>query len=159
MIKKIDCLVSTTVVEVGVNVPNATMMVIYDADRFGLAQLHQLRGRVGRGVDQSYCILIADPKTEVGKERMMIMSETNDGFVVSERDLELRGPGDFFGRKQSGVPEFKLADMVHDYRVLEIARQDAVHMIFEEDMLENKNYEKLVALLEEEGVFTEQKLD
>ncbi|MEN1006968.1 DNA helicase RecG, partial [Listeria monocytogenes] len=101
----------------------------------------------------------ADPKTEVGKERMMIMSETNDGFVVSERDLELRGPGDFFGRKQSGVPEFKVADMVHDYRVLEIARQDAVHMIFEEDMLENKNYEKLVALLEEEGVFTEQKLD
>ncbi|HBI2259547.1 TPA: DNA helicase RecG, partial [Listeria monocytogenes] len=96
---------------------------------------------------------------EVGKERMMIMSETNDGFVVSERDLELRGPGDFFGRKQSGVPEFKVADMVHDYRVLEIARQDAVHMIFEEDMLENKNYEKLVALLEEEGVFTEQKLD
>ncbi|MBC8923106.1 DNA helicase RecG, partial [Escherichia coli] len=94
------------------------------------------------------------PKTEVGKERMMIMSETNDGFVVSERDLELRGPGDFFGRKQSGVPEFKVADMVHDYRVLEIARQDAVHMIFEEDMLENKNYEKLVALLEEEGVFT-----
>lgn len=90
---------------------------------------------------------------------MMIMSETNDGFVVSERDLELRGPGDFFGRKQSGVPEFKVADMVHDYRVLEIARQDAVHMIFEEDMLENKNYEKLVALLEEEGVFTEQKLD
>ncbi|EAC2300090.1 TPA_asm: DNA helicase RecG [Listeria monocytogenes] len=157
--KKIDCLVSTTVVEVGVNVPNATMMVIYDADRFGLAQLHQLRGRVGRGSDQSYCILIADPKTEVGKERMMIMSETNDGFVVSERDLELRGPGDFFGRKQSGVPEFKVADMVHDYRVLEIARQDAVHMIFEEDMLENKNYEKLVALLEEEGVFTEQKLD
>ncbi|CCQ21325.1 ATP-dependent DNA helicase recG [Listeria monocytogenes N53-1] len=73
--------------------------------------------------------------------------------------LELRGPGDFFGRKQSGVPEFKVADMVHDYRVLEIARQDAVHMIFEEDMLENKNYEKLVALLEEEGVFTEQKLD
>lgn len=124
--------------EVGVNVPNATMMVIYDADRFGLAQLHQLRGRVGRGADQSYCILIADPKTEVGKERMMIMSETNDGFVVSERDLELRGPGDFFGRKQSGVPEFKVADMVHDYRVLEIARQDAVHMIFEEDMLENK---------------------
>ncbi|MCV2953748.1 hypothetical protein OHE92_24000, partial [Escherichia coli] len=101
----------------------------------------------------------ADPKTEVGKERMMIMSETNDGFVVSERDLELRGPGDFFGRKQSGVPEFKVADMVHDYRVLQIARQDAVHMIFEEDMLENKNYEKLVALLEEEGVFTEQKLD
>lgn len=89
----------------------------------------------------------------------MIMSETNDGFVVSERDLELRGPGDFFGRKQSGVPEFKVADMVHDYRVLEIARQDAVHMIFEENMLENKQYEKLVALLEEEGVFTEQKLD
>ncbi|MBC1357395.1 ATP-dependent DNA helicase RecG [Listeria booriae] len=156
---KIDCLVSTTVVEVGVNVPNATMMVIYDADRFGLAQLHQLRGRVGRGAEQSYCVLIADPKTEVGKERMTIMTETNDGFVVSERDLELRGPGDFFGKKQSGIPEFKVADMVHDYRVLEIARQDAVDIIYHEGFLETEEYAPLRAFLEANGVFGEQKLD
>ncbi|WP_239254366.1 ATP-dependent DNA helicase RecG [Listeria ilorinensis] len=156
---EIDCLVSTTVVEVGVNVPNATMMVIYDADRFGLAQLHQLRGRVGRGSDQSYCILIADPKTEVGKERMSIMTETGDGFLLSERDLELRGPGDFFGKKQSGIPEFKVADMIHDYRVLEVARQDAAHLIFEDHLLENESLAKLRDLLEQNGVFDEQKLD
>src|SRR5699024_11844031 len=112
-------------VEVGVNVPNATVMVIYDAERFGLAQLHQLRGRVGRGSRQSYCILIADPKGEIGKERMQIMTETNDGFELSEHDLKLRGPGDFFGNKQSGIPDFKVADMVHDYRALETARRDA----------------------------------
>src|SRR5690606_29685101 len=126
---EIQILVSTTVVEVGVNVPNATIMLIYDAERFGLAQLHQLRGRVGRGRDQSYCILLADPKTDVGKERMRIMTETNDGFVLSERDLELRGPGDFFGKKQSGTPEFKIGDVVHDYRALETARKDAVQLI------------------------------
>ncbi|MHC5279320.1 ATP-dependent DNA helicase RecG [Listeria kieliensis] len=155
----IDCLVSTTVVEVGVNVPNATMMVIYDADRFGLSQLHQLRGRVGRGSHQSYCILIADPKTEVGKERMTIMTETNDGFALSERDLELRGPGDFFGKKQSGIPEFKVADMVHDYRVLELARQDAAKMIFEEDFMNEPRFTQLRNLLESLGVFSEEKLD
>ncbi|EMG27279.1 ATP-dependent DNA helicase RecG [Listeria fleischmannii 1991] len=157
--KKIDCLVSTTVVEVGVNVPNATMMVIYDADRFGLSQLHQLRGRVGRGSSQSYCILLADPKTEVGKERMTIMTETNDGFVLSERDLELRGPGDFFGKKQSGIPEFLVADMVHDYRVLEVARTDALLLINEKNMLTNPEYRKLAETLDELGVFSEQKLD
>ncbi|MEM5595648.1 helicase-related protein [Niallia circulans] len=97
---EIQVLVSTTVVEVGVNVPNATFMLVYDAERFGLSQLHQLRGRVGRGDAQSYCVLIADPKTDVGKERMKIMTETSDGFVLSEKDLELRGPGDFLGKNK-----------------------------------------------------------
>ncbi|MEC2053749.1 ATP-dependent DNA helicase RecG [Peribacillus psychrosaccharolyticus] len=152
-------LVSTTVVEVGVNVPNATVMVIYDAERFGLAQLHQLRGRVGRGGDQSFCILLADPKSENGKERMTIMTETNDGFVVSEKDLELRGPGDFFGRKQSGVPEFKVADMVHDYRTLEVARNDAAKLIASEAFWHAPDYEPLRKHLASTGVLDGEKLD
>lgn len=152
-------LVSTTVVEVGVNVPNATVMVIYDAERFGLSQLHQLRGRVGRGSEQSYCILLANPKTEVGKERMKIMTETNDGFVVSEKDLELRGPGDFFGRKQSGLPEFKVADMVHDYRALETARQDAAELIHSPSFWAEEQYLSLRGYLEASGVMRNEKLD
>ena len=152
-------LVSTTVVEVGVNVPNATMMVIYDAERFGLAQLHQLRGRVGRGSEQSYCILLADPKSEVGKERMKIMTDTNDGFILSEKDLELRGPGDFFGKKQSGLPEFKVADMVHDYRALETARNDAVQLVQLEEFWHSADYLSLRNYLKESGVLEGEKLD
>ncbi len=103
---EINVLVSTTVVEVGVNVPNATFMMIYDADRFGLSTLHQLRGRVGRSDQQSYCVLIASLKTETGIERMTIMTQTTDGFELSERDLEMRGPGDFFGVKQKWIARF-----------------------------------------------------
>lgn len=156
---EVNILVSTTVVEVGVNVPNATLMVIYDAERFGLSQLHQLRGRVGRGSEQSYCILLADPKSETGKERMKIMTETNDGFVLSERDLELRGPGDFFGKKQSGVPIFKVADMVHDYRALEVARQDAVELVRTNEFWQNDKYEGLRKQLIQSGVLDGEKLD
>jgi ATP-dependent DNA helicase RecG len=156
---EIQILVSTTVVEVGVNVPNATIMVIYDAERFGLSQLHQLRGRVGRGMDQSYCILLANPKTEVGKERMKIMTETNDGFVLSEKDLELRGPGDFFGKKQSGLPEFKVADMVHDYRALETARDDAKELIEMNDFWIKPEYKSLKNYLQQSGVMDGEKLD
>lgn len=156
---EVQVLVSTTVVEVGVNVPNATFMLIYDAERFGLSQLHQLRGRVGRGEDQSYCVLIADPKTEIGKERMKIMTETNDGFVLSEKDLELRGPGDFFGKKQSGVPEFKVADMVHDYRALETARQDAATLIESKIFWESSEYLHLREKLLNAGVLAGEKLD
>lgn len=156
---EVQVLVSTTVVEVGVNVPNATVMLIYDAERFGLAQLHQLRGRVGRGSDQSYCILLADPKSEVGKERMKIMSETNDGFVLSEKDLELRGPGDFFGKKQSGLPEFKVADMVHDYRALETARNDAALLVQSEAFWQSGKYRLLREYLEETGALANEKLD
>lgn len=152
-------LVSTTVVEVGVNVPNATVMVIYDAERFGLAQLHQLRGRVGRGSDQSYCVLLADPKSELGKERMKIMSETNDGFVLSEKDLELRGPGDFFGKKQSGLPEFKVADMVHDYRALETARNDAALLVGSSAFWESEKYQQLRDYLRRTGALASEKLD
>jgi ATP-dependent DNA helicase RecG len=156
---KVQILVSTTVVEVGVNVPNATVVVIYDAERFGLSQLHQLRGRVGRGSEQSYCLLIADPKSETGKERMRIMTETNDGFVLSEKDLELRGPGDFFGSKQSGLPEFKVADMVHDYRALETARQDAAILVDSEAFWHNDQYASLRTYLDGTGVFQGEKLD
>lgn len=126
---ELSILVSTTVVEVGVNVPNATMMIIIDAERFGLSTLHQLRGRVGRSSHQSYCVLISNPSTETGIERMHIMCQTTDGFLLSEKDLEMRGPGDFFGVKQSGLPDFKVADIVEDYRMLEIARDEASELI------------------------------
>jgi len=155
---EIQVLVSTTVVEVGVNVPNATIMVIYDAERFGLSQLHQLRGRVGRGDKQSYCILIADPKGEIGKERMRIMTETTNGFELSEEDLKLRGPGDFFGKKQSGVPEFKVADMVHDYRALETARKDAQEIVEMNLLFENEEFYPLKCFLEHDPALSE-KLD
>ena len=154
----LQVLVSTTVVEVGVNVPNATLMVIYDAERFGLSQLHQLRGRVGRGAEQSYCILLADPKGDVGKERMKIMTETTDGFELSEQDLKLRGPGDFFGRKQSGLPEFKVGDMVHDYRALETARQDASDIIYHKS-LETEAYKAINAILNSDEHLTGEVLD
>lgn len=145
-------LVSTTVVEVGVNVPNATFMVVYDAERFGLAQLHQLRGRVGRGSEQSYCVLIADPKSEIGKERMRVMCETTDGFELSRRDLELRGPGDFFGTKQSGLPEFKVADLLSDYKALEVARQETARLVEDEQFWQDDRYAWLRGYLKREGV-------
>ncbi|AMX00991.1 ATP-dependent DNA helicase RecG [Rummeliibacillus stabekisii] len=156
---ELDVLVSTTVVEVGVNVPNATFMVIYDAERFGLAQLHQLRGRVGRSDFQSYCVLIADPKSEEGKVRMHSMTETNDGFQLAEKDLELRGPGDFFGKKQSGLPEFKMADLVHDYRALETARQDAIQLITSTDFWQDDEYGPLRERLRVSGALDGERID
>lgn len=126
---KTDVLVATTVIEVGVDNPNATVMLIYDADRFGLAQLHQLRGRVGRGDRQSYCLLVADPKTEEGVARMKTMASTTDGFVVAQKDLELRGSGDILGKKQSGVPDFKVGDPVADLKMMQVARSDAENLL------------------------------
>ncbi|WP_407074303.1 ATP-dependent DNA helicase RecG [Paenibacillus lacisoli] len=150
---EVQLLVSTTVVEVGVDVPNATLMVIMDADRFGLSQLHQLRGRVGRGAHASYCVLIADPKSEVGQERMKVMTETDDGFEVSRRDLDLRGPGDFFGTKQSGLPEFRIADMVADFEVLEQAREDAAALVGDAAFWTSPEYAPLREFLQQQQIF------
>jgi ATP-dependent DNA helicase RecG len=126
-------MVSTTVIEVGVNVPNATVMVIESAEKFGLSQLHQLRGRVGRGADKSYCILLSG--SQLGKdarERIRIMSTVSNGFEIAEKDLELRGPGDIEGTRQSGVLNFKLANIVHDRSLLEVARA-TVSAVLEND--------------------------
>ena len=120
-----DVLVATSVIEVGVDVPNSTIIVIEGADRFGLAQLHQFRGRVGRGEHQSYCILIAEDVSAEAEQRLAALEATNDGFVLAERDLELRGPGEFFGRRQSGLPELRLASLLHDAEVLDVAQQEA----------------------------------
>lgn len=153
---KTDILVSTTVIEVGVDVANATMMVVHDADRFGLAQLHQLRGRVGRGNKQSYCILVADPKSENGIKRMQIMTETNDGFKISQKDLEMRGPGEFFGKKQSGLPEFKVADIVEDELVLEAARFEAGNLVASKEFREEPVYKNLRIIIGiEDGKITD----
>lgn len=122
-------LVATTVIEVGVDVPNAAVMVIEDADRFGLAQLHQLRGRVGRGAHASFCVLLADPKTPDGEERMKVLCETNDGFKIAEEDLRLRGPGEFYGVRQSGLPSLKIADVIRDTNILREARADAFTLL------------------------------
>jgi ATP-dependent DNA helicase RecG len=126
---ELDILVSTTVIEVGVDVPNAAVIVIEDADRFGLAQLHQLRGRVGRSEHQSYCVLIADPKSEEGQRRLDIMTRTNNGFLIAEEDLRIRGPGEIYGTRQSGMPSFRVADLVKDMRLLEVARQEAFRLL------------------------------
>ena len=138
--KEVDILVSTTVIEVGVNVPNATIMVIMDADRFGLSQLHQLRGRVGRGDKQSYAVLVANPKTESGKKRMKIMTETTDGFVLAEEDLKMRGSGEIFGTRQSGIPEFQVADIVEDYPILEEARKVASQIVQNKEWRRDPNW-------------------
>ena len=119
-------LVGTTVIEVGVNVPNASVMVIESAEKFGLSQLHQLRGRVGRGSEQSYCILLSSVKaSREAKNRLKIMCDTNDGFVIAEKDLELRGPGDIDGTRQSGALNFKLANIINDRQSLEEAKNEA----------------------------------
>lgn len=135
---EIQILIATTVIEVGVDVPNANLMVIYDAERFGLAQLHQLRGRVGRGEQEAVCLLVGQPKTEIGKKRLSLMTESQDGFYLSEKDLELRGPGDVFGRRQSGLPKFKMADIVADYPILEAARAEALNYARSKKNIETK---------------------
>jgi ATP-dependent DNA helicase RecG len=138
---EIDILISTTVIEVGVNVPNASIMVVENAERFGLAQLHQLRGRVGRGEYQSYCILKYQGKSDIVRQRMKIMQDTNDGFVIAEKDLELRGSGEFFGTKQHGIPEFKIANLFEDMKILKEVQKLVLKI--EEDDFELKNKENI----------------
>lgn len=137
-----NILVSTTVVEVGVDVPNATVMLIENAERFGLSQLHQLRGRVGRSEYQSYCILYTATKSQETKERLNIMTQTNDGFVIAEKDLQLRGPGEFLGTRQSGLPDLIISDIVRDAKILEMARNEAIDFVKTHDINE---YPKLDA--------------
>ncbi len=143
---KYDILVSTTVIEVGVDVPNASVMVIENADRFGLAQLHQLRGRVGRGSDQSHCFLVTESKTQSTRDRLNILTQTNDGFVVAEKDLAIRGPGEFLGFRQSGLPDLILTDLTLDTKILSDARQAAIEIIKEDPKLEK--HPKLHKLIE-----------
>ena len=133
---KIDVLISTTVIEVGVDVPNATVMVIENAERFGLAQLHQLRGRVGRGEYKSYCILKFRGNSDVIRKRMQIMADTNDGFKIAEKDLELRGTGEFFGTKQHGIPDFKIANLFEDMKVLVEVQKLAIEIVKEDPKFE-----------------------
>jgi ATP-dependent DNA helicase RecG len=150
---EIKILVSTTVIEVGVDVPNATVMLIEHAERFGLAQLHQLRGRVGRGADQAYCFLIEHfPISAIGRERLATMTGTTDGFIIAEKDLELRGPGEFFGTEQSGMPKFRFANLVRDQHVLKLARNDAFDLISDdfafakpEHKMVQQNFQQLYA--------------
>jgi len=131
---EIHILVSTTVIEVGIDVPNATVMVIEHAERFGLSQLHQLRGRVGRGAHQSHCILLYQyPISKVGKERLRALADTVDGFEIAERDLQLRGPGDFFGTRQSGLPTLRTGDLLRDHSLMEQARDEAARYLATED--------------------------
>lgn len=144
----IDVLVSTVVIEVGINVPNATLMIIENAERFGLAQLHQLRGRVGRGSNKSYCILINNGTTDISKERADIMATTSNGFIISEKDLELRGPGEFFGTRQHGIPEFKIANLLKHVRVLEMAKNTAKLILEEDPGLCSEKYKMLKTKIE-----------
>ncbi|MEO0738818.1 MAG: helicase-related protein, partial [Cyanobacteria bacterium J06649_12] len=151
--RKTQILVSTTVVEVGVDVPNASVMLIEHAERFGLSQLHQLRGRVGRGADQSYCLLMSSSKSETAIQRLRVLEQSQDGFFIAEMDLRFRGPGQVLGTRQSGLPDFALASLVNDQAVLEMARKAAEKLIQQDPSLElwplikkelTRRYEKLM---------------
>jgi ATP-dependent DNA helicase RecG len=150
---EIDILISTSVIEVGIDVPNATVMLIEGADRFGLAQLHQFRGRVGRGAHRSYCLLLSDsvspedPKTRTTWERLRAIEETQDGFVLAEKDLELRGPGDFFGVRQSGLPALRLASL-SNLQILEQARGEALKIFEEDPALTEAEHQRLAEQVE-----------
>ncbi|MCK4851960.1 MAG: ATP-dependent DNA helicase RecG, partial [Candidatus Omnitrophica bacterium] len=138
--KKYDILVATTVVEVGVDVPNATVMLVEHSDRYGLAQLHQLRGRIGRGEHASYCILMGDPGTEAARERLSTISRTHDGFEIAEKDLDLRGPGEFLGTRQSGLPELRFGNIIRDFNIMEEAREEAFRLVRKDPALRDPRH-------------------
>ena len=144
---EIQILVSTTVIEVGIDVPNATVMLIENAERFGLAQLHQLRGRVGRGKYQSYCIFMSASKSKETKERLEILNKSNDGFFIASEDLRLRGPGDLFGIRQSGLLDFSLGDVFQDSKILQKANEAALELLEKDPELTDENHAKMKAYL------------
>ncbi len=147
--KEYDILISTTVIEVGIDVPNATVMIIQHADRFGLSALHQLRGRIGRGKKQSYCFLVGNVKSENAAKRLQIMTETNNGFKIAEEDLKMRGPGEFMGTVQHGFPEFKAGDLIKDADIIDFTKNRARELIEEDPELiktEHLLLKKLISL-------------
>ena len=146
---EIQILVSTTVIEVGIDVPNSTVMLIENAERFGLAQLHQLRGRVGRGKHQSYCIFMTASKAKETKVRLEILNHSNDGFKIASEDLRLRGPGDLFGIRQSGLLNFKLGDVFQDAKILQMANESANDLLTSQNewLLEIPDYESISSVI------------
>ena len=148
--RQTDVLIATTVIEVGIDVPNASVILIDNADRFGLSQLHQLRGRVGRGKDLSSCLLISDPPTELAEQRLKAMTQTTDGFEIAEMDLQLRGPGEFFGTRQHGLPEFKMADVTQELEMLHQAREDALAILAADPKLTANEHRELRNALSEQ---------
>lgn len=142
---EIHVLVATTVIEVGIDVPNACVMLIEDAERFGLAQLHQLRGRVGRGEHQSFCVLLADPRTDEGRQRLQVMARTSNGFEIAEEDLKIRGPGEFYGTRQSGLPTLRIANVLQDVDILEMSREDAFALVKADPRMAAPKHAKLRA--------------
>ena len=147
-----DVLVATTVIEVGVDIPNAALMLVENAERFGLSQLHQLRGRVGRGKHQSYCVLVTDNKSDDVRARMKALCDSSDGFAIAEEDLRLRGPGDFFGSRQHGLPEMHLADLGAETQTLLRAKEAADRLLAEDPLLrapEHRDLQNRVQLLTE----------
>jgi len=146
---EIQILVATTVIEVGIDVPNATIMVVEHAERFGLSQLHQLRGRVGRGSEKSYCILAADyQQSDTARERLRVMESTADGFKIAEEDLQIRGPGDFLGTRQSGMPDLRIASLVTDLEIMELAKLAAVDVLRDDPELDAAEHGKIKQILE-----------